>query len=131
MQMYSTVGSNDLEKAMPFYDALLGSIGWNKMFDSSRGGRFYGQLGQGVFAVMTPYNEEQASVGNGMMIGFNLDGPAQVDAFHAKALSLGATDEGAPGYRGGPEVGAYFGYFRDLDGNKLCGFHWAPRRAGG
>ncbi|WP_454885187.1 hypothetical protein [Sphingomonas oryzagri] len=31
------------------------------------------------------------------------------------------TDEGAPGERG---PGAYFAYFRDLDGNKLCGFKW-------
>ncbi|MGN6149257.1 MAG: VOC family protein, partial [Rhizomicrobium sp.] len=35
------------------------------------------------------------------------------------ALSLGATDEGAPGLRGDTFYGAYF---RDLDGNKLCVF---------
>ena len=43
----------------------------------------------------------------------------EVDAFHAKALELGGTDEGAPGER---TPGVYFAYFRDLDGNKLCGF---------
>ena len=36
-----------------------------------------------------------------------------------KAIGLGATDEGAPGDRGG---GFYAAYFRDLDGNKLCAF---------
>ena len=34
-----------------------------------------------------------------------------------KALELGAKDEGALGFRG---ESFYAGYFRDLDGNKLC-----------
>jgi predicted lactoylglutathione lyase len=42
-----------------------------------------------------------------------------VDKVHKKALSLGATDEGAPGLRGDTFYGAYF---RDLDGNKFCVF---------
>jgi len=41
---------------------------------------------------------------------------ALVDTLYAKALSLGATDEGPAGPRG---EGFYAGYFRDLDGNKL------------
>ena len=39
---------------------------------------------------------------------------------HAKALSLGGKDEGAPGLRGDTFYGAYF---RDLDGNKFVAFH--------
>jgi predicted lactoylglutathione lyase len=42
-----------------------------------------------------------------------------VGTLHAKALELGARDEGAPGPRGD---GFYGGYFRDLDGNKICAF---------
>jgi predicted lactoylglutathione lyase len=53
------------------------------------------------------------------MFAFRFDTRPQVDAFHAKALALGGTDEGAPGERG-PKM--YFSYFRDLDGNKLCAF---------
>ena len=45
---------------------------------------------------------------------------AGVDKLYAKAISLGATDEGAPGER---MPGFYAGYFRDLDGNKLAFFH--------
>jgi predicted lactoylglutathione lyase len=37
----------------------------------------------------------------------------------AKALQLGAQDEGAPGPRGN---GFYGAYFRDLDGNKLAAY---------
>jgi predicted lactoylglutathione lyase len=42
-----------------------------------------------------------------------------VDKLHAKALALGASDEGAPGER---LPVFYGGYVRDLDGNKLCFF---------
>ena len=43
-----------------------------------------------------------------------------VDKLHARAIELGASDEGAPG----PRSDAFYGgYFRDLDGNKLCVFH--------
>jgi predicted lactoylglutathione lyase len=50
-----------------------------------------------------------------------MDAPEKVDALYAKAISLGATDEGKPGPRGG---GFYAAYFRDLDGNKLNCFHF-------
>jgi predicted lactoylglutathione lyase len=53
------------------------------------------------------------------MHGFSFETPQEVDAFHAKALALGGSDEGVPGYRA-PKF--YMSYFRDLDGNKLCAF---------
>ncbi|MET0249317.1 MAG: VOC family protein [Sphingobium sp.] len=122
MQFYATVGSNRIDDAMAFYEALLGSIGWNKLFDNPHGGRFYGSVSDGMFAVVEPFDGSAASVGNGSMAGFAFDSRAQVDAFYAMALALGGTDEGAPGDRGG---GSYFAYFRDLDGNKLCGWTFA------
>ena len=55
------------------------------------------------------------------MIALAAGGNDGVDRCHAKALSLGATDEGAPGPRG--DDGFYAAYCRDLDGNKLAFFH--------
>lgn len=118
VQSYSVVGSNDLERAKKFFDELLGSIGWKGMFEHPSGGRLYGSPAS-MFGVLGPYDGNPATVGNGTMIGFRFDSREEVDAFHAKALSLGAADEGAPGERG---PGAYFAYFRDLDGNKFCGY---------
>jgi catechol 2,3-dioxygenase-like lactoylglutathione lyase family enzyme len=115
---YCTVGSNRLEDAKAFYDALLGSIGMKPRFEHPSGGRLYaGEAG--MFGVLGPYDKQAASVGNGSMVGFSFDSPDQVAAFHAKALELGGSDEGAPGERA---PGAYFAYFRDLDGNKICAF---------
>jgi predicted lactoylglutathione lyase len=54
------------------------------------------------------------------MVGIVASDNAMVDAAHAKAMELGATDEGAPGVRGGG--GLYIAYIRDFDGNKLAIF---------
>jgi predicted enzyme related to lactoylglutathione lyase len=117
MLTYATVGSNDLEKAKAFYDQLLAVAGLEKRFDHPSGGRIYG-AGAAIFGVLGPHDGQPATVGNGSMTGFMLKSRDQVDAFHAKAVELGGTCDGAPGPRGGGN--AYFAYVRDLDGNKLC-----------
>jgi len=123
---YCTVGSNRLEAAKAFYDALLGSAGITPLFDHPSGGRVYGEGGKLSFGVLGPYDGQPATAGNGAMVAFSFASPDEVDAFHAKALALGGVDEGAPGERG---PGFYFSYFRDLDGNKLCAFHVRPTSA--
>jgi catechol 2,3-dioxygenase-like lactoylglutathione lyase family enzyme len=117
---HGTVGSNDLEKAKAFYDALLGSAGITPLFEHPSGGRVYGKDGHPFFVVLGPYDKKPATVGNSSMHGFRFDTPGEVDAFYAKALQLGGTCEGAPGWRS-PEF--YMSYFRDLDGNKLSALH--------
>lgn len=116
---YGVVGSNRLDEAKAFYDALMAHLGLRSILDHPSGGRIYGKPRQPYFGVLAPYDKQPATVGNGSMHAFSFDSREEVDAFYAKALELGATDEGAPGIRG---PGLYFAYFRDLDGNKLCGF---------
>jgi hypothetical protein len=116
---YATVGSNKLTEAKAFYDVLMGSAGFAPIFEHPSGGRIYGKDGSLVFGVLGPYDGRPATVGNGSMFAFKFDTQEQVSAFHAKALALGAKDEGAPGERG-PKM--FFSYFRDLDGNKLCAY---------
>jgi catechol 2,3-dioxygenase-like lactoylglutathione lyase family enzyme len=115
---YHTVGSNDLEKAKAFYDALLGTIGMKPFLTLDRG-QLYSGKDMGLFGVFRPHDGGEACVGNGSMGGFSMSTREEVDAFYAKALELGGTCEGAPGER---MPGAYFSYFRDPEGNKLCGF---------
>ncbi len=126
MLNYATVGSNRLEDAKRFYDALLPLAGMAPMFDHPSGGRLYSASDGTMFGVLGPYDGSAASVGNGTMIGFSFDSRAKVAEFHAKAMELGGTCEGPPGLRGGEEIGAYFAYLRDLDGNKLCAYRWGP-----
>ncbi len=116
---HATVGSNRPEEARVFYDALLGLAGMSPMGDQPAGGRIYGKNGAMTFGVLVPQDKNPATIGNGTMVAFRCETRAEVDAFYAKALALGGTDEGAPGERA---PGAYYSYFRDLDGNKFCAF---------
>jgi predicted lactoylglutathione lyase len=84
---------------------------------------FYGTgRGTPMLGIGKPYDGGTASAGNGTMIAMAMDDRARVDAVHAKAMELGAADEGAPGVRGPAEMGFYGAYFRDPDGNKFCAY---------
>ena len=50
------------------------------------------------------------------MVALSADTKEAVDKFYTTALENGATDEGKPGVR---SDGNYYGYIRDLDGNKI------------
>ena len=114
---YVTLGSNDLDKARGFYDALMPTIGAGRIMEFGDNFTMYGTgMGKPGLAVCKPYDGSSALAGNGNMSAIACDSRAKVDAIHAKAMELGGTDEGAPGSRG---FGFYGGYFRDLDGNKL------------
>lgn len=113
---YVTLGTNDLQKAAGFYDDLLVEIGAKRMMQSERFVMWSTSPTTPGLSVVKPFDGKAATVGNGVMAAIVVDQPAKVDAMHAKAMRLGATDEGAPGPRGG---GFYAGYLRDLDGNKL------------
>lgn len=121
---YITLGTADLEKAAAFYDALLGTIGATRFMEEpdyfiawSKG------EDQAALSVTKPFDQKPATVGNGVMVALYLETPEQVNAFYDKAIELGATCEGKPGFRPQEATsGFYAGYFRDLDGNKLNAF---------
>jgi catechol 2,3-dioxygenase-like lactoylglutathione lyase family enzyme len=113
---YVMLGTNDLVPAARFYDALLGELGAKRFMDTEQFIVWAVDPAQTSLGITLPENGIPASSGNGTMVALAGGTPAKVDALHKKALSLGATDEGAPAARG---PGFYAGYFRDLDGNKL------------
>ena len=121
---YAMLGSNDLPRALAFYDELLAVLGAKRIY----GGEKFMTYGTSVpsLGICTPYDGGTATPGNGTMIALSADTRSAVDATHAKALSLGGKDEGAPGIRGGDDSDFYAAYFRDLDGNKLCVFKVGP-----
>ena len=116
---YITLGTNDLERAGKFYDELFSGLGAKRGMQNERFIGWSTGAGSPMFAVIKPFDGNKATVGNGTMISLYVDSTDKIDALHAKALSLGGKDEGAPGPRG---EGFYGGYFRDLDGNKLVFF---------
>lgn len=111
---YAVLGTKNLQRASCFYDALFADAEIEKISPCERMTYW---LGQGfAFALAIPFDGQEATHGNGSMLGFCVGGPADVTAFYQKALTLGGTCEGSPSQRG-PKFSAYV---RDLDNNKLC-----------
>ena len=119
---YVTLGTNDMNKSAEFYDALLAELGAKRFMDSESFIAWTTGMGSPAISIIKPADGNSATVGNGVMVAIVVDSAEKVDALHAKALELGGSDEGAPGFRGD---NFYAGYFRDLDGNKLNAFHYS------
>jgi len=116
------VGTNDLERAKTFYDAVLGTLGVPPaMVD---GHRVFYLTPAGVFCVSKPIDGEPATHANGGTIGFRCDTPDQVHAWHDTGVANGGRSiEDPPGLREGGMGKLYLAYLRDPDGNKLCALH--------
>ena len=114
---YVTIGTNDFERGIAFYDALLEIIGIQRLWKADSIAAWGPSRQETALCLTAPFDGKIASVGNGVMIAIKVENSEQVDALHSRAIELGAADEGKPGPRG--ESGFYGGYFRDLDGNKL------------
>ncbi|MDP3675733.1 MAG: VOC family protein [Novosphingobium sp.] len=118
-------GTHDLARATAFYDAIAALLGAKRVLERPEAVAYKGADG-GMFLIGLPFVGE-ASVGNGIQMGFAAPSRATVDAVHAKALGLGGTCEGPPGVRGPEGAGAFYAaYFRDPDGNKLMVMRLGP-----
>jgi len=119
MIAYTIIGTNDLAKSAAFYDALLAEVGGKRAMELDRVILWAGAEGTPFFCVAQPHDGKPATVGNGSMVSLAAKDPAEVDRLYAKAIELGATDDGPPGPRTNAPLEFYAGYFRDPDGNKL------------
>jgi catechol 2,3-dioxygenase-like lactoylglutathione lyase family enzyme len=125
---YITIGTNDLARAAKFYDAVLGEMGAKQQWSNERMVSWGAAPRTPSVIVTKPYDGQDAYHGNGTMVALLASSPEVVGRVYQKALSLGAKDEGAPGYRGPEAQGFYGAYFRDLDGNKFAAFCMAPKK---
>jgi catechol 2,3-dioxygenase-like lactoylglutathione lyase family enzyme len=119
---YVTIGALDVEAALPFYDAVLGAIGYERsFFDGGWAG--YGPRGEDANTfICPPFDGQAARGGNGIMIAFKGPSTEAVQAAHQAALAHGGTDEGAPGPRPADSTSFYGAYMRDPTGNKFAVF---------
>lgn len=129
MLSYVYVGTNDLGRAIRFYQGVLSELGmgrcitgdpeWDKV---AAGWGLYEDDGarELAFWVGKPFDQQPATVGNGSMVAFCARTWEQVDAFHAAALANGGRSDGAPGLRLHYNPDFYAAYVRDPDGNKLA-----------
>ena len=114
------IGTNDLNEAIKFYDALLEVINLKRTVTNERYAGYSTKENTGdiEFYVSSPVNKKKATYGNGTQISFIVNSKETVDKFYNLGIKLGGKDEGTPGIRSGD----YYCYIRDLDGNKICSF---------
>ena len=126
MFSHMMVGTNNLDRAKSFYDALLGTLGVPAGVVDRH--RIFWRTPSGVFSASLPIDGQPATLGNGSTIGFACQSAEQADAWHAAGLAHGGTTcEEPPGVREGAVGKLYLAYLRDPDGNKLCGLYRMPR----
>ncbi|OYU00359.1 MAG: lactoylglutathione lyase [Burkholderiales bacterium PBB1] len=129
MFTYVCLGTNNLQRAVAFYDPVMAALGHQRC-DTTSEPDWDGWVGWGTYIdegrievalwLCAPFNNQPAGVGNGTMVAFAARSWAQVQAFHQAALAHGGTSEGEPGLRVhyGPDF--YAAYVRDPDGHKLA-----------
>ena len=119
---YVTIGALDVAASLPFYDAVLGAIGYHRAFLDGGWAGYGPKDGDANTFICPPFDGEAARPGNGIMVGFLAPSREAVHAAHAAAIANGGADEGAPGPRPADSTSFYGAYVRDLTGNKLCIF---------
>lgn len=119
-----TLGTNNFENAVTFYNATLGALGINNLGNLHPTAMLYG-IDAPEFGILTPSNGEPACHANGGTVSFVAPNRDAVHKFHEAGLANGGSDEGEPGPRDfAPN--AYAAYLRDPDGNKICTYCFAP-----
>ena len=117
------IGSNDIERAHKFYDAIFTAMGAKPGAVDHKGRLVYVHDGS-LFMVTKPIDGKPASHANGGTIGFRMATPAMADKWHAAGLANGGIAiEDPPGVRSHGSRALYLAYLRDPDGNKLCATH--------
>jgi catechol 2,3-dioxygenase-like lactoylglutathione lyase family enzyme len=123
MYSHHTIGANDMDAAKAFYDATFTAIGGDEVITDPKGRLIYRHNG-GMFMVTKPINGEPATPANGNTIGIAMDGPEQINAWHAAGVAAGGTTcEDPPGVRDMGAYKLYLAYLRDPTGHKLCALH--------
>ena len=117
---------SDLKKSKPFYDAVLGVLGYLSLqahvFDGYSAFGFGDDPdGEQPFWIGGPTEAppEKTLSPDGQHIAFTARSRAMVDAFHLAGLSMGGADNGPPGLRPHYHPDYYAAFLLDPDGHRI------------
>ncbi|MEP4485554.1 MAG: VOC family protein [Halioglobus sp.] len=118
-----SVGSNDYDKAIAFYDKIMTTLGAVRIVEVPGFAVAYGKQFP-EFWVQKPYDGGKAQRANGTHFAFLADSKEAVEAFYEAGIRAGASCDGQPGPR--PDYSdAYYGCFlRDPEGHKIEAMYW-------
>jgi catechol 2,3-dioxygenase-like lactoylglutathione lyase family enzyme len=111
-----TIGVNDLERSIAFYERALAPLGFEPLGSWSEEGNemSFGAGRLNDFAISRSYPADSPC-----HVAFAAEDRDQVDAFHAAAIAAGGRDNGAPGYRPEYSAGYYGAFVLDPDGHNV------------
>ena len=119
-----SLGVSDLGRSTRFYDAILGELGYVRVWSDLEGDQDtqavgYGEPGAGDRLALKQRAKTRLAPGPGFHLAFAASSTAAVDRFHAAAMRNGGGDNGAPGFR--PHYGPryYAAFVIDPDGYHL------------
>jgi catechol 2,3-dioxygenase-like lactoylglutathione lyase family enzyme len=114
----------DFEKSKAFYKAVLGTLGIQLVTDFTHEGDSHAGFGIGKPDFWIGTGQKKRGE---FHIAFVARSRAEVESFHSVALSMGATDNGAPGLRPQYHAGYFGAFVIDPDGNNIeAVFHDQP-----
>ena len=112
-----SVGVADLERAARFYEAALAALGLTRLVTRPATigfGKAYPEFWLNLRPGMPPVPHE-----SGTHICLRAKTTAEIDAFHAAAVSFGGRSDGGPGLRPHDRVRYYAAFVLDPDGNRI------------
>jgi catechol 2,3-dioxygenase-like lactoylglutathione lyase family enzyme len=112
-----SVAVRDLDRAEPFYAALLTPLGMRKLREWPNAvgfGKKYPEFWINRRAAMARVADD-----SGVHICLRATDTRAVEDFHAAALKAGGTSDGAPGLRSEYHSSYYAAFVRDPDGNRI------------
>ena len=112
-----SVGVSDLDRAARFYQAALAPLGLTRLVTRPATvgfGKAYPE-----FWINLRVGMARVAAESGVHICLRAKTAAEVDAFHAAALDVGGTSDGAPGLRRHDRISYYAAFVVDPDGNRI------------
>jgi catechol 2,3-dioxygenase-like lactoylglutathione lyase family enzyme len=129
MFSHVVVGTNNLERAKRFYDAVLGTLGYGEGIndDNEKRRRYVYRTETALFIITQPLDGRPATHANGGTIGFTCKTAVEVDLWHAAGVANGGRSvENPPGLCDTKDARLYLAYLRDPDDNKLSALYREP-----
>jgi catechol 2,3-dioxygenase-like lactoylglutathione lyase family enzyme len=111
-----TLTVSDFAKAQAFYERALAPLGYTRLMGEENVYWGFGKE-RPFFWIGAP--DETHAVSKAVHVALAAGGKSEVDGFYNAALSAGARDNGAPGYRREYGAGYYAAFVFDLDGNNV------------
>jgi catechol 2,3-dioxygenase-like lactoylglutathione lyase family enzyme len=108
----------DLARSAPFYDAVLATLGYSRVW-SHETAIGYGPPGGGDKFAIKFRGKETAVPGPGFHLAFAAPSREAVTAFHRAALANGGRDNGPPGLRTQYAPDYYAAFVFDPDGYRI------------